>query len=404
MACVVRRGKKGKERWVIDFYDQHGKRQRETLPKDITNKTDARKELVERESRVGNRTFISQKKIPLFSKLAMDWLEYKKPNVRETTWEVMEGMVRNHFYDLNDLKISRITTATIEKYITAKQTGGIHVLTLRKILITLGQIMAYAVRHKLIDHNPVRDAEKPRDQRTQEKKIRILTPPEIRAFLEAIEDQKHKTLFLMAVLTGARQGELLGLKWEDLDLDKKQVHIQRTFNNYRFFPTKTKGSNRKIDLSPILLTDLKKWKLACPKTEIDLMFPNDAGEPIDKNNLVKRYFEPALEKAGIIEIERIKKKVEGSKKTKMTRKVKGPNVRFHDLRHTYASLLIEQGENIKYIQTQLGHSSPVVTLSVYAHLMKETNQDAVLRLENTIFEATGHNLVTKIKKDLIQNG
>ncbi len=72
--------------------------------------------------------------------------------------------------------------------------------------------------------------------------------------------------------------------------------------------------------------------------------------------------------------------------------------------HTYASLMIEQGENIKYIQTQVGHSSPMVTLNVYAHLMKETNQDAILRLENTIFEATGHNLVTEIKKDLVQNG
>ena len=69
------------------------------------------------------------------------------------------------------------------------------------------------------------------------------------------------------------------------------------------------------------------------------------------------------------------------------------------LRHTYASLMIEQGENIKYIQNQLGHSSPMVTLNVYAHLMKETNQEAVLRLENTIFE-TGHNLGTEKKKDL----
>jgi integrase len=66
--------------------------------------------------------------------------------------------------------------------------------------------------------------------------------------------------------------------------------------------------------------------------------------------------------------------------------------------------MIEQWENIKYIQNQLGHSSPMVTLNVYAHLMKETNQEAVMRLENTIFEATSHNVVTKTKKDLIQNG
>jgi len=162
-------------------------------------------------------------------------------------------------------------------------------------------------------------------------------------------------------MTGARQGELLSAKWGDFDLKKCQLYIQRTFNNGRFFPTKTKGSKRKIDLSPTLLKELKKWKLACPKTKLDLMFPNDAGGPIDKNNLIKKKFDSALKKA---EIERI---------------------RFHDLRHNYASLMIEQGENIKYIQTQLGHSSLMVTLNVYAHLMKEANQDTVLRLQNTIF-------------------
>ena len=165
----------------------------------------------------------------------------------------------------------------------------------------------------------------------------------------------------MAIMTGARQGELLGLKWGDLDFEAKQVYIQRTFTKGRFFPTKTKGSKRKIDLSPILISELKKWKLSCPRTDLDLMFPNPAGAPMNYSNMVQRYFLPALTKAEI------------------------PRIRFHDLRHTYASLMIEQGENIKYIQNQLGHSSPMVTLNVYAHLMKPTNQEAVQRLERPDF-------------------
>ena len=92
--------------------------------------------------------------------------------------------------------------------------------------------------------------------------------------------------------------------------------------------------------------------------------------------MVNRHFEPALKKAGLLKI------------------------RFHDLRHTYASLLIEQGENIKYIQTQLGHSSPTVTWNVYAHLMKATNQEAPSRLENTIFETNGSKTVAKNKKEV----
>jgi integrase len=120
-----------------------------------------------------------------------------------------------------------------------------------------------------------------------------------------------------------------------------------------------------------LISELKKWKLACPPNKVDLIFPNGAGGPINHNNLVSRYFEPALRDAQL------------------------GKVRFHDLRHTYASLLIQQGENIKYIQSQLGHSSPTVTLNVYAHLMKPVNQEAACRLENTIFEADRHKMVTK---------
>jgi hypothetical protein len=90
--------------------------------------------------------------------------------------------------------------------------------------------------------------------------------------------------------------------------------------------------------------------------------------------MVRRYFKPALRAAGL------------------------PEIRFHDLRHTYASLLIEQGENIKYIQSQLGHSNPTVTLTVYAHLMKPVNQEAACRLEDTIFGATGSKMVAETKK------
>lgn len=173
--------------------------------------------------------------------------------------------------------------------------------------------------------------------------------------------KKYKMLFMLAIFSGARQGELLGLKWKDVDWENSQIHTQRTYNNGRFFVTKTKTSNRRIDLGPTVMTELKKWKLACPKSDLNLVFPNGAGKPIDHHNMVRRYFLPTVKAAEL------------------------PSMRFHDLRHTYASLLIEQGENIKYIQTQLGHSNPTVTWNVYAHLMKSTNQEAACRLENTIF-------------------
>ena len=101
--------------------------------------------------------------------------------------------------------------------------------TMKKVLITMGQIMAYAVRHRYIDHNPVRDAERPRGNgQSEESKIRVLAPAEINAFLDAESDMRYRTLFMLAIFSGARQGELLGLKWSDIDWEKNQIHIQRT--------------------------------------------------------------------------------------------------------------------------------------------------------------------------------
>lgn len=119
-----------------------------------------------------------------------------------------------------------------------------------------------------------------------------------------------------------------------------------------------------------MLKALKEWKLACPPNDLDLIFPNEAGQPINHNNMVNRHFNPAMVEA------KIKK------------------IRFHDLRHTFASLLIDQGENPKYIQKQLGHSSPTVTLNIYAHLMEKVNQEAACRLEDNVFNGTGHKTVT----------
>ena len=153
--------------------------------------------------------------------------------------------------------------------------------------------MAYGVRHKYIDFNTARDAEKPKGQgNTKKQKIRVLTPDEINALIDAESDLKYKILFQLAIFSGARQGEIIGLKWSDIDWKNSQIHIQRTFNNNAWYDTKTDTSDRKIDLGPAMMTSLKKWKLACPTRELNLVFPNKAENPINHNNLVNRHFNP----------------------------------------------------------------------------------------------------------------
>lgn len=222
------------------------------------------------------------------------------------------------------MKINRITTASIEKFITTLQGQGRPINTVRKILVTLGQVLKYAFRHGYLTTNPLEVAERPRPPQEADREpsgaIRILTPPQIKGLLAAEKDQEYRTLFMLAIMSGARQGELLGLKWPDVDWESSQVRIERTFNNGAWYQPKMKGSRRKIDLGPSIIRELKLWRLACPPNELDLVFPNGAGEPINHNNLVNRHFAPALKAAGI------------------------GKIRFHDLRLTFASLRSSKGK------------------------------------------------------------
>jgi integrase len=173
MACVSKR----RDRWIVDFTDLNGKHRWITMP-DGSTKKKAIDKLREIEDQIARRVYLPEQSIPKFSKVAEQWIKYKRANLRESTYSVYKGHIKNHFGELDSLKVNRITTAKIEEFITNRQTQGMNILTLRKILVTLGQILAYAVRHRYIDYNPLRDAERPRGKgNTEEKKIKILTPP-----------------------------------------------------------------------------------------------------------------------------------------------------------------------------------------------------------------------------------
>jgi integrase len=358
MACIAKR----RGRYVIDFYDNTGSRHWFTLPKGAT-KEKAKEALREIERQVERGIYLPVARMPTFKEIGEAWLEHKRTNVRESTWIMYKGHINNHFQDILDIKISKITSPLVEKYISKKQAECIALASIRKLLVTFGQVMNYAVRHKYIDHNPVREAERPKGQGAIEKeRSRILRPNEVTALLAATPNPKYKLLFMLAAMSGARQGELLGLKWADIDWDNKQLSILRTFNKGRWYQPKSHHSIRRIDLGPAMLSELRKWKMACPPNKQNLVFPTVNGETICHGNMLRRHFYPAVKEAGL------------------------KHLRFHDLRHTYASLLIDQGENIKYIQMQLGHSSPTITLNVYAHLLNKQNHESAIRLESAIFK------------------
>ena len=168
-----------------------------------------------------------------------------------------------------------------------------------------------------------------------------------RKLLEKNDSGLYKTAFLTAILTGVRAGELWGLKWGDLDWNSKRLYVRRSVWKNDFQTPKSKNSIRNIDLPDNLVFELKKWKLACPISEHDLMFPSVEGQITCHDNAIKRHFNPALRKAEL------------------------RHVSFHSLRHTNASLRIRAEQNIKYMSMQMGHSSVKITLDTYGHLFND---------------------------------
>ena len=125
-----------------------------------TTKEKARETMREIEDQIARGIYLPDRKIPLFSKVAEDWLEYKKPNIRASTVKIYKGHFKHHFQDVDNIKVNRITMAKVEKFIADKQTNKMNLTTLRKLIVTFNQVMNYSVRHKYIGYNPVRDAEK----------------------------------------------------------------------------------------------------------------------------------------------------------------------------------------------------------------------------------------------------
>jgi integrase len=358
MAKVAKR----RDRYVLDFYDHQGKRRWQTMKKGTTLKA-AKDKLREIEDAVDRRSYMPPKAVPEFKTIAKDWLDLKRADVRASTLQSYAGHMK-HLATLEPIRVDRITVKTIEGWIAESREAGMSLATLRKVLKTLGAVLRYAVRHRHIVENPLSSIERPKGQgQVKEDRLHALKRDQIERFIAATEQAEFKMLFYLAVMSGARQGELLGLQWPDVMWASNQIKIQRTFNHGAWYEPKTSASRRQIDLGPMVLTALKRWKLACPKTELDLIFPGPKGKPLQHSNMLRLHFHPALTAAGL------------------------PRVRFHDLRHTYASLLIDQGETVVYIQKQLGHSKPTETLNIYSHLMEKHRPEAAAKLENGIVVA-----------------
>ena len=294
-------------------------------------------------------------------------------SVRESTRECYEGRYEHQIKaELGGLRLDEITRDRAEEFASSLVGKGLAKDTIRLTLATLRKILNKAVRARLITENAAtRLGEFYRQAPTRHEEIQPLTETEVITFLETVRQHspQHFALFLCAIHTGLRSGELAGLQWGDFDENGKFLMVRRGIVRGKINLTKS-GKIRKVDVSDALMSALlvarrnrKEALLAQGTNELpatEWIFRNEDGGFHDMKNLKKRHFEKCLEKAGLRQI------------------------RFHDLRHTYASLLLQNGESPTYVKEQLGHSSIKITVDIYGHLVPGANRQAVNRLPSLL--------------------
>jgi integrase len=337
-------------RYEITYSDSTGHQRWKVIDGGLKEARTARADVLSRLAR-GER--VAPSKVTL-ADFAAPWLKGQL-HLRETTGDRYEELLRVHVLPLlGQRRLGAITEEDIAALIAAMTAEGRATGTITKTLGVLSRILRRAVRKGLIAANPVtrleRDELPAPDQRRE---MRILDRGEIGKLVDAAPEQ-YKTLIAVSIFTGLRQGEALGLLWGDVDLDGARIHVRKQLNRSgnRVEP-KTPQAIREIELAAFLVKILRDHKerafAAGHAKPEDFVFASQVGGPMHYRNVVQRGLVYAVKAAGL----------DAPSK---------PTLRWHDLRHTAASLLIAEGLPVTYVARQLGHASPKITLDTYAHL------------------------------------
>lgn len=313
-----------------------------------------------------------------FGDFAERWLvDCAAPSIKASTLRTYESLVRKRLIPhFGRIRLSEITPQAIQSYMSSRLSEGMTAKTALNHLVLLKAILKQAVQWDYIVKNPAEYVKRPK---IEHREMDFLTPEEIRLFLASV-DRSHRALFTTAIMTGMRLGELLALQWGDIDWNSRTIHVSRSVYSGQLTSPKSRRSIRAIGMSPMLRDALWLHKFDAPASDLDLVFASETGTFLDQANLRNRVFASALARAGMRKI------------------------RIHDLRHTFASLLINQGENLKYVQTQLGHASIQTTVDRYGHLMPDAYLGASERLDATVFGDSAQSDDKRVTSSTIQTG
>jgi integrase len=301
------------------------------------------------------------------------WLEGSlRGAVRQSTFERYEIAIRVHIKPvLGRLKLTKLAPSHLAGFYQDKLAAGFAPASVNKLHVALHKALDQAVKWNMIPRNVAEVVKAPRPAPEE---IRPLNREQTKTLLEVAKgENRFKALYVLAVTTGLRQGELLGLKWEDVDLEDGGVRVRRTLARHKgrlvLGEPKTKRSRRTVRLTEAAVEALQ-GHFARQKVQRDLLgdlyehqglvFATHKGTLVNPSNLRRRSFELLLKRAG------------------------SPALRFHDLWHTCATLLLSSNVNPKIVSEMLGHATIAITLDTYSHVLPNMQEGAARALEDTL--------------------
>ncbi len=313
-----------------------------------------------------------------------EWLrEIVKPHTRTSTYDTYAQAVRLYLVPrLGRVLVRELTTAHIQRFTnelaaTVGRRGRVlSPLTVERVLRTLRTALAHAHRTGLTAHNPAA-GRLVRTPKAARRRPPPLTPERAQEILEAFAEHRLYAAVLLSLTTGMRQGEVLGLRWSDVEIDRPgrravvrvQTQVQRLHRQIAFTPTKSETSRRTLVLPPEVVDELRRQRTRVKEMRLaagerwrdhDLVFPSEVGTPLFGPNTT-RAFQRVLARAGL------------------------PPMRWHDLRHGFAAVVLTHGGTLKQAQAALGHSQIALTADLYGNVAEEALADVSDRVSGALF-------------------
>jgi len=346
-------------------YGDDGKRKRRAIYGDTKREV---QEQLRKFQHANEQGMLCEISVLTVSAYLRDWLKNKSASgkLADTTLSNYRSVIENHIVpgSIGGLRLQKLNPMAVQRFYTELENAGVGSHARLMIHIVLNAAIDRAIKLSLIPRNVCKGVERPEACKAD---IQPLTAEQVGTLLATARGTRLESLYGVAVGTGLRLGELFGLQWADVDLDKGTLSVRHTLQELSGKLTlkepKTKTSNRNVELSEMAITalvDHRRRMMAEGNAASPWVFCNQHGTPLRRSHFHRAEFKPLLKRAGL------------------------PDIHFHALRHTMATLMLAAGVNVKVIQERLGHSKVGITLDTYSHVVPGMGRDAASKLDSML--------------------